>query len=334
MSVRLGFIGAGGIAHRHFGVLQQFEDVEIAAVSDVAFDRAREAAEQVGGKPFEDWRAMLDSEQLDALFICIPPFAHGEPEREAIARRLPFFVEKPVSLDIATAEAISVAIQRAGLITAVGYHWRYLEPLDEVRPILAENPARLVSGYWLDGTPPPAWWHRQDRSGGQMVEQTTHIIDLCRYLVGEPLSVYGLAGHWPRAEFPDLDVADVTTASLKFETGAIGNLASTCLLKWNQRVALHLFGDAMAIEITDHDVAIDRGRGRHQRAAVGDPVVQQDRDFIDAVEGRPNRIRCPYAEAVRTHRVALSVLESARLGEPIQLSTTLDAPMIAKAAHA
>lgn len=334
MSIRLGFIGAGGIAHRHFGVLEGFDDVDIVAVCDVDQARAEEAASALGARAYSDWRAMLDGNQLDALFICVPPFAHGEAEREAIARRIPFFVEKPVSLDIDTAESISAAIERAGLVTAVGYHWRYLEPLDEVRPILAATLPRLVSGYWLDSTPPPTWWHRQDRSGGQMVEQTTHVIDLCRYLVGEPLSVYGLAGHWPRPEFPQLDVASVTTASLKFDNGAIGNLSSTCLLRWNHRVGLHLFGEGLAIELTDHDVVIDRGHGRHQRAAVGDPVVQQDRDFIDAVQGRANRIRCPYQEAVRTHRVALTVLESARLGEPIELSSGGAVSRVQEAVHA
>jgi predicted dehydrogenase/glycosyltransferase involved in cell wall biosynthesis len=319
---RIGFIGAGGIAHRHFGVLEQFEDVEIVAIADVDAARADEAAARFGARAFTDIDAMLDAVEVDALYICVPPFAHGAPERTAIARRLPFFVEKPVALDIATADAIAAEVAAANIITAVGYHWRYLDTVDEVRGLLAHNPARLMSGYWLDSTPPPQWWWHEDRSGGQMVEQTTHLIDLARYLAGDVTRVFGLAGHTDRAEFPGLDVPTVSTASLQFGSGAIANFASTCLLGWNHRVGLHLFGDRLAVEITDRELMVDVGRGRPVRGAQGDPVWHEDRDFIDAVQGKENRIRCPYADAVETHRVALAIGESARTGTAIALEKT------------
>lgn len=54
------------------------------------------------------------------------PFAHGAPERAAITRGLPFFVEKPVTLDMDVAEADTAEVAERGLATAVGYHWRYL----------------------------------------------------------------------------------------------------------------------------------------------------------------------------------------------------------------
>ncbi len=318
---RIGFIGAGGIAHRHFGVLEQFEDVAIVAVADVDAGRAAEAAERFGARAFADVEAMLDAVEVDALYICVPPFAHGAPERAAIARRLPFFVEKPVALDLATAQDIADAVAVAGLVTAVGYHWRYLDTVDEVRGLLAHNPARLMSGYWLDSTPPPVWWWHEDQSGGQMVEQTTHLLDLARYLGGEVTRAYGLAGHTDRPEFPGLDVPTVSTASLLFRSGAIANFASTCLLGWNHRVGLHLFGDRLAVELTDHDLMVDVGRGRPVRGAEGDPVWREDRDFIDAVQGKENRIRCPYPDALATLRLALAVVESARTGVAIELET-------------
>jgi len=316
---RIGFIGAGGIAHRHFGVLEGFEDVEIAAIADVDLSRAEDAAARFGARAFSDVDAMLAEVTLDALYICVPPFAHGAPERAAIAAGLPFFVEKPVSLDITTAEEIARDVAAAGLVTAVGYHWRYLDTVDEVRGLLAHNPARLISGYWLDSTPPPQWWWHADQSGGQMVEQTTHLLDLARYLVGDVTRVYGLAGHTERAEFPGLDVPTVSTASLQFASGAVANFASTCLLGWNHRVGLHLFGDRLAVELTDHDLMVDVGRGRPVRGAEGDPVWREDRDFIDAVQGKENRVRCPYPDALATHRLAIAIGESARTGQAIAM---------------
>lgn len=314
---RLAFIGAGGIAHRHFGVLEQFDDVEIVAICDADPARAEEAAQRFGARPFGDADAMLDAVEADAVFICVPPFAHGAPERTAIRRGLPFFVEKPVALDLATAEAIADEVAERGLVTAVGYHWRYLDTVDEVRGHLARTPARLVSGYWLDSTPPPRWWWHHDQSGGQMLEQVTHLIDLARHLLGPVTRAYGLAGHDERADFPDLDVPTVSTASLQFASGAIANFASTCLLGWNHRVGLHFFGQNLAIELTDRDVMIDVGQGRPVRGNGSDPVWREDRDFIDAVQGGENRIRCPYPEALETLRLCLAIGESARTGQPV-----------------
>ena len=318
---RIGFIGAGGIAQRHLGILEQFGDVELAAFADPVEERAQGAAERFGARAFTDLETMLAEVPLDALYICVPPFAHGAPERAALKRGLPFFVEKPLALALATAEALAREVDAAGLVTGVGYHWRYLDTTDEAKAVLADNPAQFLSGYWLDSTPPPQWWWKQDQSGGQINEQTTHIVDLAHYLVGDVTQVFGAASHMPRPDFPGLDVATASSATLKFASGAVGNIGSTCLLGWNHRVGLHLFGDRLAIEMTDHDIMVDVGRGRPYRHADGDPVWRQDRDFIDAVRGGENRIRCPYGEALKTLRITDAIRRSIETGRSVDLGS-------------
>ncbi|WP_283180001.1 glycosyltransferase [Gemmobacter sp. 24YEA27] len=316
---RLAFIGAGGIAQRHFGVLAQMPDVCIVAVADPDLARAEEAAQRLDARAFEDHATMLAEVDVDAVYICVPPFAHGDAERACIARGLPFFVEKPLSLDLALAEAIAAEVAAASLITAVGYHWRYLDTVDEARAQLAGNPAHLMTGFWLDQTPPPEWWWREDASGGQIVEQATHVIDMARCLAGEVTEVSAMTARRDRPDFAGLTVPTATAATLRFASGAVATLASTCLLRWNHGVALHVFADALAMEITDHDLMIDVGHGRPARRAEGDPVWREDRAFIDAVQGGENRIRCPYAQALETHRVALAVQQSALTGAPVQM---------------
>jgi predicted dehydrogenase len=75
----------------------------------------------------------------------------------------------------------------------------------------------------------------------------------------------------------------------------------------------------MAIELSDESMMVDVGRGRPIEPAQGDPVVLEDRDFIDAVQGKSNRIRVPYAEALQTHRLVTLAVESARNGQVIKL---------------
>ncbi len=68
--------------------------------------------------------------------------------------------------------------------------------------------------------------------------------------------------------------------------------------------------------MTDHDIMVDVGRGRPYRHAEGDPVWRQDRDFIDAVRGGENRIRCPYGEALKTLRITDAIRRSIETGRP------------------
>lgn len=318
-TIRIGFIGAGGIASRHVGDLLSFSDVKVAALADPVMERAQEQAARCGGKAYSDFAQMLESEELDALYICTPPFAHGAPELAAIERNLPFFVEKPLAADAETAEKIAVAVESNGLITAVGYHWRYLDTTEEAKELLSKNPARLALGYWLDSTPPPPWWRKEAESGGQMVEQTTHIFDLARLLVGNVTEIYAAGSRMSRVGFPDSDVCDVTTATLHFQSGALGTISSTCLLNWPHRIGLHLFCEGLAIELSEFEIMTDIGKGRPVRRAAGDPFVREDRDFIDAVQGKTNKVRSPYAEAIQTHRLTTAANQSVSEGRVVEL---------------
>jgi predicted dehydrogenase len=316
---RIGFVGAGVIAARHLGNLLQFDDVHVVAVADLRLERARAFAERCGGKAYGALAEMLDREPLDALYICVPPFAHGAPEAAAVERGLPFFVEKPLAVDLPTADGIARGVAARRLVTAVGYHWRSLDITARAQELLRKNPARLALGYWLDFTPPPEWWAIEAQSGGQMVEQTTHIFDLARLLVGEVTRVYAAGSRVERPAFPHADVWDVSTVTLHFTSGALGTVSSTCLLNRPHRIGLHLFCEGMAIELSEFDLKVQTGHECVVAQAQGDPFVREDRDFIDAVQGQGNRVRVPYAEAVRTHRLVTTAARAVRAGHALDV---------------
>jgi predicted dehydrogenase len=317
----VGFIGAGGIASRHIGDLARLPDVRISGVADVARDRAEEQAARVGATPYTDYTEMLDREKPDAVYICLPPFAHGAPEQALIARRIPFFVEKPLATTLAAATEILEGVERAGLVTAVGYHWRHLEPINGVKNSLPWHPARMALGYWLDMTPPPLWWRKQEQTGGQMVEQTTHIFDLARYLLGEVDTVFALAAFQPRERYPDADVADVSTATLQFKSGVIATISSTCILESPYRIGLDVLCEGVVYECTEHRVWVDHGWGhREEWTPNADPFMIEDGDFLTAVrENNPSGVRVPYAEAYQTHRLVTRCAESAQARRALEV---------------
>src|SRR5918992_2253266 len=189
-TVRIGMVGAGAVAARHLRTLLAMDGVEVAAVADPALERAKELAAEAGAAVYPNHMELLEAERLDAVYICVPPFAHGAPELAAIDAGLPMFVEKPVAIDQQTAATIAGRLAGRSLITCTGYHWRWLDIFDRAAGLLADRPARLVQCSWLDKVPPPPWWLRRDGSGGQTIEQTTHVLDTARGLAGDVVEVH------------------------------------------------------------------------------------------------------------------------------------------------
>src|SRR5256714_7779444 len=114
-TVRVAFVGTGGIANHHLSRLAEIEGVEIVALCDVAEERAAAAAAKYGGQVHTDYRRMLDEVAMDALYVCVPPFAHRDAEILAAQRGVHLFVEKPVVMQLETGHRILEAVGKAGV---------------------------------------------------------------------------------------------------------------------------------------------------------------------------------------------------------------------------
>ncbi|MET0772314.1 MAG: Gfo/Idh/MocA family oxidoreductase [Candidatus Limnocylindrales bacterium] len=310
--VRLGVVGSGWAARTHLAVLRDEPDVVVTGIASRHLERA-EALAHVAGPgvaAHADHRALIDAGDLDALVLCLPPDARGAPELDALDLGLHLLVEKPIGLDASLPDRIGARIRDTGVVVSVGYQWRYLDLTGQARELLGERPPQLLLGTWLGETPSAPWWVRQASSGGQVLEQATHILDLMRYLVGECRVVAGRAADAAPDARGDADIRDVSVTLLAFETGAIGSLATTRLLDRGHRAGLEAFsvGRSLALEISPHRLVV-RERGRTTDIATTfdrlEPYRRQDRAFLDAILGRGDDIRSPWDDALRTHALAL-----------------------------
>jgi len=337
MAVRIGFIGAGGIARAHLRDLEQMADrVEIAGFCDVVRENAERAAQPYGARVYDSAAEL--ARDVDAVYICVPPFAHGEPEQACIAARKPFLVEKPVALSLALAREIERAVADAGLLTAVGYHWRYSMPIQRARELLQGATIGMLLGYWMGAGPRPGatlrpgwWWGVEAKSGGQIVEQTTHIVDSARYLAGEVVSVHARLAQRVMGAVAGFDAPDVGVVNLEFESGAIGMIANSCMLPRAATVGIHVIAEGeerlmveaglsgLKVTYADRIVEYPVGRDGFQQA-----FLAEDTAFVDAVlRGDPSGIRSSYADGVRSLAISLAAVESARTGQPIRLVGSL-----------
>ncbi|UCH33064.1 MAG: Gfo/Idh/MocA family oxidoreductase [Armatimonadota bacterium] len=317
MAVRVGFVGVGGIARAHIKTLAAMDDVTLAAFCDVQKDRADGAAGEHKGSAYTDYRDMLEREDLQALYVCVPPGFHEDAEIIAAGKGIHLFIEKPVAATLETAREIEAAINRAGVISSVGYHWRYQDSTAAAREKLAGRTVGMVLGYWMGGLPGVPWWRVMAQSAGQMVEQTTHIFDLARYLVGNARRVFSLQALRTMTDVPNNDVPDFGTAVVEFENGVIGTFSNTCALDFGYTVGLHIVCRNMVIEVGARIIESGDAQPMENRT---NPNVAENRAFIDAVKsGKREGVLSDYSDAVKTLAVTLAANRSAATGEPVEV---------------
>ncbi len=322
MSVRIGFIGCGGIANRHMSELVNNPDAELAAFSDPEVERARAAAATYGGKAYKSYRTMLSKIDLDAVFICIPPFAHKDQIRLAAEAGCAIFTEKPIGLNMKKVERNAELIDKNSLVSAVGYQQRYTDSAQMARKALEGKKVAVASGYWVGGTPGVWWWRRMDKSGGQVVEQTTHIFDLARYIVGEVDTVFasGTAGSVDQDEMPDYDVHDASVVQLRYVNGAVGNITSSCIISQGVGTQFRVYARDLALIIGGGRCTISRPEKEEVYKDRTNPTATLHQAFLAAIQGKEGPpILSSYADAMETLRITLAANNSMASGKPVKL---------------
>ena len=324
MPVRIGFIGTGGIAGHHFNQLEKIKDAQLVAFADMNTERAEAAARRFEGKAYTDARKMLEAETLDAVYVCLPPHVHGDAEILAAKKGCALFVEKPLANNMKTAEKIAAAIDNAGVITSVGYHWRYLGATARAQKVLSDKKAAqpaMCYGRWLGGMPGVAWWRRLDQSGGQLVEQATHIVDLARFLMGDITSVSCVSALREMDKvYEGTTTPDVTALVVTFASGAIGHFATSSIFHHSSDVALDIHGLNTSYKISGNTLTIERTGEKTEQTFTNNPSLDEDNAFVQSVKaGTAKNILSDYNDALKTLRVTLAANQSAASGKVVKL---------------
>ncbi len=329
-SLRAAILGCGGIASRHAQNLNAMEGkFRLVAFADSIEERASSfAATYTGGEAavYTDHRAMFDECPLDAVFICLPPFAHsGEVERAA-QQGVHVFIEKPIALNAVDAWRMVAAAESAGIVSQVGFMYRFGTAIATLKQMIDSGEAGLAglmsTRYFCNALHAP-WWRQQDKSGGQLVEQVIHMVDLMRYLMGEADSVYSIQRNLYHHDVPDYTVEDVSGTVISFRQGGIGVIYTS-----NNAIPGQWINDYKVVaarvtaEFTDANHALftyTAGDVRtEQVAANSDVYVRESLNFYDAiVAGRP--ALTPLREGARSLDLALAARRSAETGEVIRL---------------
>lgn len=198
-TIGVGIIGAGGIAKGHASAYNALADVKLVAVADVDMERARAAAAAWGCEACTV-DELMEQPHIQAVSICTPPNSHKELSLQAFANGKHVLVEKPIALDLAEADDMIAAANKAGRLLMVGHTHRYWpnnvrakELLDagEIGDLIMVSDDILADNRVKDGQIP---WRLQKAisGGGVVMDNGVHSLDRLRWWVDSPVqAVYG-----------------------------------------------------------------------------------------------------------------------------------------------
>jgi predicted dehydrogenase len=195
--VRVGVIGAGKMGLSHLAILRAHPDVEIVGVCDSLGYLLDVLEKYTGVRKFTDAARLFD-ERPDAVLIATPSASHVALVGEALARGIHVFCEKPLTLSAAESTALADAAAKAGLVTQVGYHNRFVGTFREVKHLLDLHAIGRVTHVLAEAYGPvvlrpkgETWRSKRMAGGGALYDYAAHPLDLLCWYLGEPETVTG-----------------------------------------------------------------------------------------------------------------------------------------------
>ncbi len=329
MTVRVGFLGGGFIAHHHGKMLHTSgADATIAAVHDPDPVKAQAFAAASGATVTASEAELLDG--VDAVYVCTWTAEHPRLVAEVAERGLPVFCEKPLAVDLASARAMVAAVVDAGVVNQVGLVLRDSPAFGYLRHLVGQpDSGRVMSVVLRDDQYIPiqgqygsTWRADPTKAGsGTLLEHSIHDLDILEWMLG-PIEAVSASSR----EFHQIDgIEDVFAATLEFASGALGSLVSVWhdLLERPSLRRVEVICERAHLWLED-DLwgPVHWTRPGGQAGSVGGPELtaalaqagleprNPDQAFIEAVtRGEP--ASPDFAVALRAHQVADALYRSA-----------------------
>lgn len=310
----LAFVGLGRWGNELAGAVERSQAARIVT----CFARDPEAraafAAAHGCATAEAFEDLLGHDDVDALVLATPHSTHLPMIRAAAAAGRHVFVEKPLTVSYADADAAVTAARAAGIVLQVGHHRRRVAATRALRQRIDAGAFGLVHLLEAKVTTPsdlqPRGGWRGDPAEcplGGMTALGVHMVDTIHYLAGEVREVYASS----RRLLGRGGLDDITTLSLDLASGALATLSTSVVLPRETSVAVHGHGGSGWSERDGAELYLQAPtapqRERHEVEVI-DAVADQMREFAACIRSGAD----PEATGERGRDV-VAVLEAARL---------------------
>lgn len=347
-TIRIGVIGAGGIAGVHVNHYKKIPYVQVVAVSDVVPGRAAEFIarhELSDAKAFDDYRELLDMD-LDAVSVCTPNASHYQPVMDALAAGKHVMVEKPLSVTLDEGIKMVRAAQNAQRLLNVGFQSRFDAVVKTAKELIKSG--TLGDPYYAEtgggrrkGIPGGTFVSKDLAGGGVMLDIGCYSIDTTLYLLGNPrpLTVSAVMGDhfgrsakyarrasWGSIDPDKFDVEDFGVALIRLEGGITFVMRITWAMHLDTLGPSIILGTDAGLKIEGRNIKLfhdQAGRNAETIIQAGSSDdnsnwTQKVKTFVDAIrDGKPAPI--PASEILYGQAILDAAYQSAKLGREIAI---------------
>ena len=226
--LKIGLIGAGRIGRVHAEHLTtHIPSAELVMVADVFEENAKQCAKRYA-IPFatQDYHAILDRPDIEAVVICSSTDTHARIIEEAAQAGKHIFCEKPIALDLPSIDRALDAVARADIKLQLGFNRRFDASYRRVRQAVEQGETGGLHQLHIisrDPAPPPIEYI--PGSGGLFLDMTIHDFDMARFLAGSEVDeVFVMAGVMVDPAIGEVGDVDTATILLRFSNGVIGTI--------------------------------------------------------------------------------------------------------------
>ena len=349
--LRVGVVGVGNISNEHIQAYLKNPEVELVSFCDINEKQLKLMGEKYGiTKLYSDYNEMFKSEQLDAVSVCVWNSQHAPVTIAALNAGLNVLCEKPMATSVEDAEAMKAAAEKNGKLLMIGFVRRYGNDCSLLKDFVASD--FFGEMYYAKATylrrngNPGGWFGDKSRSGGgPLIDLGVHVIDLTRYIMGnpKPVSVYGATfrklGNRPNiksgkgytsdsAGADDIcDVEDLASAMIRYDNGAVLSIEAAFSLNIkHDEGKIELFGTKGGAKIEPevelytemNDYLADVNFAHNTALDFNGLFANEINHFVDCVtKGEP--CRSPAKDGVDIMKILCAVYKSAETGHEVVL---------------
>lgn len=349
--LKIGVIGTGNISQFHLKSYAADPRVEIYALCDLNRERAEKAAKEYGvpaERVFTDVHDLVALPEVDAVSVCTWNNGHAPCTIAALKAGKHVLCEKPMAMNADEAKAMKKAADEAGKLLQIGFVRRYGNDCATTKDFLEADYFGDIyyakTTYLRRNGNPGGWFGDKSRSGGgPLIDLGVHVIDLVRYLMGNPraVSVYGATFHKlgnregltagkdyvsaSATQKDPCDVEDMATALIRFDNGAVLSVeASFCLNLKSDRGSIELFGTKAGAKLEPEFELYSDANGHLVNTTLsGEGALPFDQLFAREVNHFVDCIvdgaacKAPAADGVALMEILDAIYESAETGHEV-----------------
>ncbi len=342
--LRMGVIGAGGIARTQMKHLKTYPDVELVAAADISEANLTKATDEYGvARTYADYQKMLATEELDAVTVCTPNGLHCENAIAALEAGCHVLVEKPLAMNAEEGRRMVEAAHQARKQFVIAFQWRYnpktqfihhLAKQGRFGDILVMNVAALRRR----GIPNWGVFGRKDlQGGGPLIDIGVHVMEMAHYVMGapRPVSASGqiwqyignrpsdVACSWPNWDHESYTVEDLAVGQIRFENGAVMNVQASFAAHVKECWTFDFMGTRGGADFETGTVRCDEDGYMVDKTPAFlpkvDPFERKMRAFVDtALHGRPNE--APAEDGLMIQKMIDAIYASAEAGREVPIA--------------